>query len=369
MLVIMNPNLKSVPRNLHISANRVAIIALLLLIATSFACSSESSDDGDFAVAESAGEPGIVVADELTSPRGLALNHNGHLLIAETGGGRLLEVTPYRDVRSLTEKRLPHALNTGPDEAYRAGPSAINILDGELYFLVGEFRGNQSARLYRLSDEPEYEPVTPATDAFSPTTNRFSNPYDLVAAPEVDGWIVSDPGGNSLVKVDMDGNIRDYVVFENFNIPDHEPPVEMVPTGISRGPDGAVYVGTLTGYPYPRGEAVVWRVEDLNGDGDAMDEGEVTAFATGLTTITDITFGPDGTLYIAEFSSDTKTIFDGGDFGDNAIANPGRVIRWDENEPTVIVESVVSPTGLLVNESTLYISEEYAGIVTERPLK
>lgn len=363
----MNPYLKSAARNLKFSALRIAIIAPFLLIAAAVACGDSADEVGTFPIEESAGEKGTVVAEGLTSPRGLAFNHNGHLIIAETGGGRLLEVTPYNAARSLTEKRLPHALNTGPDEAYRAGPSAISIVDGELYFIVGEFRGNQSARLFRLTEDADYEPVTPATDAFSPTSNRFSNPYDIIEAPEVNGWIVSDPGGNSLVKVDFDGTIKDYVIFENFNIPDHEPPVEMVPTGITRGPDGAVYVGSLTGYPYPRGEAVVWRVEDLNDDGDAMDEGEVEAFATGFTTITDITFGPDGTLYVGEFSSDTKTVFAGGDFSDNAIANPGRVLRWIDGETTVMVESVVSPTGLLTTDSTLYISEEYAGVVTQRP--
>ncbi len=109
-------------------------------------------------------------------------------------------------------------------------------------------------------------------------------------------------------------------------------------------------------------------MEDLNGDEDAMDEGEVEPYVTGLTTITDITFGPDGTLYIAEFSSDTKTIFEGGDFTENTAANPGRVLRWNGSEPTVFADNVVSPTGLLATESTLYISEEYAGRVSERPI-
>jgi hypothetical protein len=364
----MNSYLKLIARNLRLSARRIAIIASLLIIAASVACASDSAGDG-FVVAESANDVGIIVVEGLTSPRGLALDQDGNLLIAEPGGGRVLKVTDERDVQSFTTKRLPHSLSTGPGGAYRAGPSAISLLDGEVFFIVGEFIGNQSARLYRLiTDEPGYEPVTPATDAFSPTENRFSNPYDLVNAPEVGGWIVSDPGGNSLLAVDLNGNIHDYVVFENFTIPDHEAAVEMVPTGIARGPDGAVYVGSLTGFPYPRGEAVVWRVEDLNGDGDAMDEGEVEAFVTGLTTITDIIFGSDGTLYIAEFSSDTKTVFEGGDFTENTTANPGRILRWNGGEPTVFANNVVSPTGLLATESTLYISEEYAGRVTERPI-
>ena len=356
----MNPCLKLVARNLHLSACRISIIAPLLIIAASVACASELADYDGIVVE--------VLVEGLTSPRGLALDQDGNLLIAETGGGQVLKVTRDLDVRSLTTTRLPHALNTGPDATYTAGPSAISLLNGEVFVIVGEFRGDKSARLYRITGESGYEAVTPVTDAFSPTENRFSNPYDIVNAPEVGGWIVSDSGGNSLLAVDLDGNIHDYVVFQSFTIPDHEAPVEMVPTGIARGADGAVYVGSLTGFPYPRGQAVVWRVEDLNGDGDALDEGEVEPFVTGLTTVTDIIFGADGTLYIAEFSSDTRAVFAGGDFGENTASNPGRVLRWDGSELTVFADNVVSPTGLLATESTLYISEEYAGRVSKRPL-
>jgi hypothetical protein len=356
----MNPYLKSTSQKQML---RIALFALLLVIGASVAC----GDETDFKVEESADDAGIMVVEGLTSPRGLVLDHDGNLLVAEVGGGRLIKVTPNRDVQPLGTG-LPHALNTGPDAAYRAGPSAISLLDGEVFFIVGEIRGSNSSRLFRITDEPGFEPVTPATDPYAPLENRLSNPYDIVDAPEVGGWIVSDSGANSLLAVDRDGNIRDYVVFQNFTPAGSELPIEMVPTGIARGPDGAVYVGVLTGYPYPRGEAVVWRVEDLNGDGDAMDEGEVEPFVTGFTAITDITFGDDGTLFVAEFSSDTKTLFESGDYAENSATYPGRVLRWNGSETTIFASEVVSPTGLLAIDSTLYISEEYAGRVTERPI-
>jgi hypothetical protein len=350
--IIMNLNQKLVARKLHLSAYRIAIIALLLIIAASVACSSEPArDDG-------------IVADGLTSPRGLALDEDGNLLIAEPGGGRVLKVKSNGDVSSFATG-LPFSVKTGPEAAYRAGPSAISLLDGEVYVIVGEFIGDESARLFRITGKTEYEAVTPVTDGWAPLDNRFSNPYDIINAPEVNGWIVSDPGGNSIRAVGMDGSIYDYAVFENFIAPNQASPIEMVPTGIVRGADGAVYVGVLTGYPYPTGEATVWRLEDLNADGDAMDEGEVEEYLTGLTAITDITFGPDGTLYIAEFSVDTETVLEGGDFSANAVVDPGRVLSWDGTELKVITDTVISPTSLLVDESTIYISEEFAGRVSK----
>ena len=347
------------------------------MIAASAACASNSggstptntssaNDDG-IAVSDSANDAGVTLADGLSSPRGLALDQDGNLLIAEVGGGRLLEVTPGGDLLSLANN-LPYAINSGPEADYNAGPSAISLLNGDVYVIVGEFRGTKSARLYRITETGGFEAVTPETDAYAPLHDRFSNPYDIVNAPEVGGWIVADSGANALMAVDSDGNIRDYVVFPNFSVPDNPTPIETVPTGIARGPDGAIYVGSLTGYPYLHGQAVVWRVQDLNGDGDAMDEGEVEPYVTGLTSVTDITFGPDGTLYIAEFSSNTKAVLESGDIGNTAISTPGRVLKWDGNQLTVIANNVVSPTGLLATESTLYISEEYAGRVSERPL-
>jgi len=352
-------------RNLQSLFFRVAIVGSLLVIFVAVACSSESDDK--LPVHDAADAEREVFVDGLTSPRGLIMDSEGNLLIAEVGGGRLLKVTPAGELQEIATK-LPHALNTGPENAYRAGPSAISLLDGETYFITGEFRGSFSSRMFVLTDEPGFEPVTDAIDPYAPLSNRFSNPYDIVDAPEVGGWVVAEPGGNSLLAVDRDGTVRDYIVFENFEVPDVELPIETVPTGITRGPDGALYVGILTGWPHPKGAASVWRVEDLNNDGDAMDEGEATEYVTGLTAVTDVIFGTDGTLYIAEYSLDTQTVFSSTDYSESSAAHPGRVLAWKDGELGVFVSSAVSPTGLWATDSTLYISEEYAGKVTKQPI-
>jgi hypothetical protein len=65
---------------------------------------------------------------------------------------------------------------------------------------------------------------------------------------------------------------------------------DSVPTAVAVGPDGAYYVGELASFV--PGGANVWRV--VPGQ-------TPTVFQAGFTTIIDITFGPDGSLYVLEF--------------------------------------------------------------------
>ena len=67
--------------------------------------------------------------------------------------------------------------------------------------------------------------------------------------------------------------------------------MQAVPTGMVRGPDGALYVGQLTGFPFPVGGANVYRI--VRG-------GEPEVYASGFTTITDIGFDERGRLYVLQ---------------------------------------------------------------------
>src|SRR5829696_1048184 len=69
---------------------------------------------------------------------------------------------------------------------------------------------------------------------------------------------------------------------------------DQVPTSVTRGPDGAYYVGTLA-EGAGNGGAKVWRIVP----GHAPE-----VYADGLTAVVDIAFGPDGSLYASEFLVD-----------------------------------------------------------------
>ena len=67
-----------------------------------------------------------------------------------------------------------------------------------------------------------------------------------------------------------------------------------LPTSVAVGPDGAYYVGELTGAPFATGAARVYRV--VRGQ-------DPEVYLEGFTTIIDLAFGPDGSLYVLQHSS------------------------------------------------------------------
>jgi len=299
-----------------------------------------------------------VAADGLDAPRGLHPLPNGGLLIAE-GGGRISELASDGELRGIIDS-LPSARGHLEGGEYVAGPSAVALYDGAYYFIVGEFRDKGFREAYRYVPGCAPERLTGQDPTGLQPPNLLTNPYDL--AVESDGsLLVSDAGINAVLRVSPDGALRTYA--EIASPAGVDPPgIDSVPTGIARGPDGALYVGTLTGYPYPDGAASVRRMEDLNSDGDAMDAGETTTYASGFTTITDIAFDLDGSLLATEFSNDLRRLVD--EFGYERSADfPGRLVRWRSGgEPVeVVADGLDSPTAVAVSaDGGVYVSEEFA---------
>ena len=81
-----------------------------------------------------------------------------------------------------------------------------------------------------------------------------------------------------------------------YGIPFGPPPgtpvtMRSVPDAVVRGPDGAFYVGERTGFPFPPGEARVWRVVPGHPP---------TVYASGYTRIVAIRWDTDGHLLVSE---------------------------------------------------------------------
>ena len=315
-------------------------------------------------------KPSTPILTGLKSPRGLTALDGEQLLVAEVLGGRLLR-TDLKSKVTEAASGLPATFG-GPSGDYPIGVSSALWHEQAYYYVVGEphhgggvSRIRDFSTLYRLEPGGEPERVAGGIGPFGFSTTRITNPYDLAAAPD-GGFFVSDSGVNSILYVSKTGDISDYMVFLKRGVQGPAGPIdiEAVPTGITIGPDNALYAVTFTGHPYPRGEARVYRLVDVNGDGDAMDPEEAEVFAKGFSVATDLVFDQNGGLLVTEFSTDMLRLVQ--ELGHRRAEEiPGRVVRWEDGIISVVAERLVSPTSVAVVDGRVFVSEEFIGSVTE----
>lgn len=170
-----------------------------------------------------------------------------------------------------------------------------------------------------------------------------SHPYGLAAGP--DGLLyVADAGGNDLLKVDPATGAVSLVASLAGRTGTG---AQSVPTGVTFGADGAVYVSLLGGFPYPDGVSRVVKVVD----------GEVTDFATGLNLLTDVTLGPDGNLYAVSFGTadvDAELPY---------VANSGSLVRIGaDGQWGTVVDEINFPTAIAFNAAgDAYVTQNGLG--------
>jgi hypothetical protein len=177
-----------------------------------------------------------------------------------------------------------------------------------------------------------------------------SDPYALV--PYHGGYAVVDAAANDLLQVGPNGKVSVTAVFPTQTLPLSRAigrqigaapsmrsiAVQSVPSCVTVGPDGALYVGELTGVPFAPGSARVWRV---------VPGRTPTVYASGFTTIADVAFdGRD--LLVLELS--TKGLLSG--------KSPGALIRVTPAHRKSVVASrgLVYPAGLAVDAGSIYVS-------------
>ncbi len=115
-------------------------------------------------------------------------------------------------------------------------------------------------------------------------------------------------------------------------------PINPVPTGVTVGADGNIYVGLLSGAPFPAGGAKVLQVTP---------DGTISDALTNLTMVVDVEFSPDGELYASEIS-------------ENFLVQPpanGLVLKGNaDGTSTVVVPDLFLANGIAFDaEGNLYV--------------
>lgn len=316
----------------------------------------------------------VVVADGLDNPRGIALRGDGAIFVAESGrgGGRcervpgfgrpcfgmtasVTRIAPDGSVRTVV--RLPSI--AGPDGFASGGASDVAFEAGDFFITMGgmapevarHFGPNgrlfndllRAKPLERIAELGRFEAKNnPAEDIIE------SNPYSILRVAGAS--VVADAAGNSLLYVPDAGGPS---VVATFPTQDLEAPdgstiaAHAVPNTVTVGPDGFWYVGQLTGFPFTLGASRVWRIDPTARDvacDAAATTGPCTLFASGLTAIIDIAFGPDDKLYVLEIAKNGLLQAEqGGDF-------TGALLRRDGTTFTEIAsEGLIAPTGVAIS--------------------
>ncbi|MGH7947002.1 MAG: ScyD/ScyE family protein, partial [Opitutaceae bacterium] len=158
---------------------------------------------------------------------------------------------------------------------------------------------------------------------------------------------VADAGANTLLEVHANSAVSVVAVFPNRLVPPPPflPPMDIamqaVPTSVVRGPDGALYVSQLTGFPFPQGGARIFRV---------VPAAAPEVYATGFTNIIDLEFDASGRLYVLEIDT-------------NGLLAPevtGRLACVDvagNTAVTVASEGLVMPGGMTIGpDGAIYVS-------------
>lgn len=312
------------------------------------------------------------VAGGLDGPRQLSEYKGGRLVVAEADTGEVSSV----DIRSGRVQTLASGLGNAQGVDYR---------NGRLYVAVGEAMGPPQpgapsqalveltpngavARSFDLLDH-ELENNPDGQLQFDPDTKEpietLSNPFSVLAQHH--RVLVSDAGANAVLSVDLrSGKVSTFFVPpvvtdtpECKNAENNPGTVgcDPVPTEITEGPFGLIYVGTLGAEAPGAG-----RVYVLNWRGD------VVHVIKGLTSVTGVAVDHLGTVY-------ASNVLEGLEFGPDGPVPPadpstvGEITRVPIWGPRTTAQ-VTMPTGLEIDRGRLYASAwSVAGFLLGEPAR
>jgi plastocyanin len=334
-----------------------------------------------------AGSSGIsLAAGGLINPRGMTWSSDGTLFVALAGSGGTTmseadspadqQYGPFFGGNTASVVKIDHA--GGADEpgcpvtvagglpstsgmgGHTQGPAAVAFLDDQLYVLQdagsaaatafpdqpnGVYAVNADGTVALVADVKSWHDVNPVAHV----------PYDLTIEGETFAMLPGD--GFLWVLESNSGQVLQVIPNVEINRVADLSEGHPVPTGFALAGDGGVYVGMLTPAPYTDGSSKVVKVTP---------DGTVTEVWTGLTMVTAVAVGNDGTLYALEMATGNT------DKPPYVRPGTGRLVHQtgpDSLEEVVIgldlpIAMAMGPDGALhVSLPTFGAEQEFGGIL------
>jgi len=359
-------------RQLLTSVVPLSVVVVLASVAL-VACEGPAENQPDSVQIE-------VILSGLENPRGVAIDADGGLLVAQAGSGddpadvtlRTGKLTRYIDrngdgdftdpgeiepwFQHLASYNAMNLYATGRDEV--AGPSDVAVhSDGRVFLSIdGGFEG------FALSE-------ISAAGSMGRNLSSRSNMTGIGFGLEGRSIFVTESTLNQLIEITLDGGSRRDVTAFGLLASGQQ----SVPAGLAVDPrNGDILVALFSGVarasdgsfvPFVPGDAKVVRVDPRTGQ--VVDE------ITGLTAAVDVAIDGTGNVFVAEMATDHAELFVGNVdlfdlFDPDAAARHGGYLRFsgkvtlypaDGGSPRVVVDGLDSPTNLTVTAAgTLYVS-------------
>jgi hypothetical protein len=318
-----------------------------------------------------------VILTGLENPRGVGIDAEGGLLVAEAGSGndavdvrlRTGKLTRYADrngdgdfadpeevepwFNHLASYNAMNVYATGRDEV--SGPSDVAIhRDGRVFLSVDG--GFDEFSLLEISTQ----------GSMGRNLSGRSNMTGIGVAPDGRSIFVTESTLNQLIEITLDGADRRDVAALGVLAGGQQ----SVPAGLAIDPrNGDILVALFSGVaqgsdgsfvPFAPGDAKVVRVDPRTG--------LITDEITGLTTAVDVAIDDRGNVFVVEMATGHAELFAGKvDLLDpDAAARHGGYLRFsgkvtlypaDGGSPQILVDGLDSPTNITVaSDGALYVS-------------
>ncbi len=264
---------------------------------------------------------------------GSTVGPDGALYVTETAAGRVSRVDPKTGAVTTYASGLPKSvvgLGGATDVAFIGRTAYV------LVTLVGpDVGGSSTVGIYRVDGRDRFTVVADvgAWVLRNPPNAAFDVPTGLQFAlqPYGKGFLVTDGHHNRVLRVLLDGRVRELRAFGN-----------VVPTGLDVS-GNRVYMAQAGPIPYDPEDGKVVSFKPRRG--------AVTEVASGVSFLVDVEFGRGRTLFAL-----SQGVGGGDPAGAPAEPGTGSLVRMTRNGSfTVVAEGLDRPTSLEIIRDSAYV--------------